>query len=342
VASVIIRGSLATLPVGDSRSFIAIALDSSGKELRGRLTAWLSTDTVVAGADSLGLVTPRESGTTWIVAKVEGQRDSATLTVTDPVLVGAGDIALCASGGDEATAKILDSIPGAVFTAGDNAYWSGTDAQYANCYDPTWGRHLRRTHPAPGNHEYDTPGAAGYYRYFGARAGDPMKGYYSYELGQWHIIVVNSNVDMSAGSPQEQWLRNDLALHPTECTLAYWHHPLFNSGPHGGDSTVRPMWRALYDAGADVVISAHEHLYERFAPQSPDGALDTLRGIRQFTVGTGGASHHYYRRIRPNSEIRDSTSFGVLKLTLHGAEYNWRFIPIPGQSFTDSGSSSCH
>jgi calcineurin-like phosphoesterase family protein len=303
---------------------------------------WLSTDTVVAAVDSLGLATPRQSGTTWIVAHAEGRRDSAFFTVTDPVLVGAGDIARCDSNGDEATASLVDTIPGAVFTAGDNAYESGTDAQYRNCYHPSWGRHVRRTHPAPGNHEYYSLGAGGYYRYFGAKAGDPTKGYYSYELGRWHIIVVNSNVDMSAGSPQEQWLRNDLALHPTECALAYLHHPLFNSGPHGSDSTVRPMWRALYDAGADVVISAHEHIYERFAPQAPDGILDTIRGIRQFTVGTGGASHHYYRRVLPNSEVRDSSAFGVLKLTLHGAGYDWRFIPIPGQSFTDSGSSFCH
>jgi hypothetical protein len=342
VAAVIIRPGLAKVPVGDFSAFTAIAIDSSGNVLRGRAASWVTGDTLIATVDPSGLVTPLNPGTTTIRVDVQGHADSALLTVTDPVLVGAGDIASCSSPGDEATAQLLDTIPGAVFAAGDNAYESGTIDQYRACYAPSWGRHLRRTHPAPGNHEYYTSGAQGYYAYFGSLAGDPTKGYYSYELGSWHIVVLNSAVEVTAGSPQDLWLRADLAGHSASCTLAYLHHPRFNSGEHGSDTTLRSIWQALYDSGADVVVSAHEHIYERFAPQKPDGTVDPARGIRQFTVGTGGKSHHSYHRTLPNSEVQDSTSFGVLKLTLHASGYDWRFVPVAGQSFTDLGSSSCH
>jgi hypothetical protein len=263
----------------------------------------------------------------------------------DPILVGAGDIADCDSSGDEATAALLDHIAGTVFTAGDDAYQSGTDAQFADCYNPTWGRHKLRTRPAAGNHEYRTRGASGYYRYFGKAAGDPGKGYYSYDLGDWHIVV-NSDCDdvggCGAGSPQERWVRADLAAHPRTCTLAYWHHPLFSSGEHGGSASMRPIWQALYDAGTDLVISAHDHDYERFAPQDPDGALDPARGIRELVVGTGGKSLRGFEDIAPNSEVRNSDTYGVLMLTLHPNGYDWRFVPVAGKTFTDSGSARCH
>ena len=214
----------------------------------------------------------------------------ASLEATPPgspaVLIAAGDIADCTSTGDEATAAILDTLRGTVVVLGDNAYPSGTDANYANCYDPTWGRHKARTRPTPGNHEYRTAGAGGYFRYFGAAAGDPEKGYYSYTLGDWHIVVLNTNsncadIRCGTGSAQLGWLRDDLAANPAKCTLAYWHHPRFNSGSHhGNNGNIGPFWRVLYEHGVDVVLNGHEHLYERFAPQSPDAQADpaTLSG----------------------------------------------------------------
>jgi len=265
------------------------------------------------------------------------------------VLVGAGDIASCDDlKGAEATAKLLDSIPGTVFAAGDLAYPDGSDEQFANCYGPTWGRFKDRTRPAPGNHEYHSDGASGYVRYFGSAAGDSKKGYYSYELGDWHILVVNSECDAvggcQAGSPQEQWLRQDLKTHPVKCTLAYWHKPLFSSGAaHGNDPEIKPLWDALYAADADVVINGHDHDYERFAPQDPAGKLDSQRGIREFVVGTGGKnSHRTFASPKPNSEVRQADTFGVLKLTLRAASYDWEFVPEAGKTFTDSGSGTCH
>jgi hypothetical protein len=272
---------------------------------------------------------------------------SAQTTIRDPVLVGAGDIAGCGTTGDEATANLLDGISGTVFTAGDNVYESGTASEFSNCYDPSWGRHKARTMPSVGNHEYATSGASGYFNYFGSAAGDPNKGYYSYNLGDWHVVVLNSMCEKVGGcgatSPMVTWLKNDLATPPAEaCTLAYFHHPLFSSGPHGNQTKMRPTWRALYRANAEVVISGHDHDYERFAPQTPRGVADSTRGIREFVVGTGGRSHYSFRTIKANSEVRNSDTYGVLKLTLHPGSYDWQFIPVAGQTFTDSGSTSCH
>ena len=258
------------------------------------------------------------------------------------VLVGAADIASCRYDDDEATAKLLDSIPGTVFTAGDNAYPNGALSQFALCYEPSWGRHKHRTRPAPGNHDYRNPGARFYYRYFGAQAGDSGLGYYSYELGAWHIVSLNSNVSMKAGSPQEQWLRRDLALHPAPCTLAYWHHPRFSSGEHGNNRAPEPLWNALYAANADVVINGHDHTYEPFAPQTPKGVRDTARGIREFVVGMGGAGFYEFPIVRANSEVRHNKTHGVIKLTLHPDGYDWEFVPVAGGRFRDSGSGRCH
>lgn len=260
----------------------------------------------------------------------------------DPVLVGSGDIAHCRSDGDEITADMLDNIPGTVFTTGDNVYRDGSPEEFANCYDPTWGRHKDRTYPSPGNHDYHTADAAGYFEYFGSRAGAPGRGYYSYDLGTWHIIVLNSNLPVSGDSAQEAWLRADLAAHPVACTLAYWHHPRFSSGTvHGSSERIEPIWRALYDYGADVVLAGHEHNYERFAPQDPQGNADPARGIRQFVIGSGGRSHYEFGFPIANSEVRNSDTNGLLKLTLHDGHYSWEFIPEPGKSFTDSGTAPC-
>ena len=268
--------------------------------------------------------------------------------VTPVVLVGAGDISRCTNDNDEATARLLDEVVGTVFTLGDNVYPNGTHAEFMNCYEPTWGRHKDRTYPSPGSHDYRSSGAAGYYAYFGSAASpldsdctDHCRGYYSYDLGAWHIVVLNSEIEMRAGSTQEQWLREDLAENRSTCTLAYWHTPRFSSGRHGNSRRVRALWEALYDHGADVVLNGHDHLYERFAPQSPTGQSEPMRGIRQFTVGTGGTGLYSYTTIQPNSEVRDNTTWGVLKLTLHPTSYDWEFIPIEGQTFTDAGSADC-
>lgn len=265
------------------------------------------------------------------------------------ILVGAGDIASCDDlAGAEATAKLIDNIPGTVFAAGDLAYPDGSDEQFAKCYGPTWGRFKDRTRPSPGNHEYHSDGASGYVRYFGAAAGDPKKAYYSYDLGAWHIIVLNSECKdvggCGVGSQQEQWLRQDLSAHPAKCTLAYWHKPLFSSGAaHGNDPEVKPLWDALYAANADVVLNGHDHDYERFAPEDPSGNLDPQRGIREFVVGTGGKnSHRSFASPKANSEVRQADTFGVLKLTLHAASYDWEFVPEAGKTFTDFGTGMCH
>jgi acid phosphatase type 7 len=263
------------------------------------------------------------------------------------ILVGAGDIADCKDlSGAEATAKLLDQLPGTVMAVGDLAYPDGSKENFV-CYDKTWGRAKSRTRPAVGNHEFHSAGGTPYFEYFGAAAGDPKTGYYSYELGTWHIVVLNSECKdvggCEAGSPQEKWLRADLAAHPVACTLAYWHKPLFSSGSaHGNDLTVKPFFQALYDANADVVVTGHDHDYERFAPQTPDGAADPARGVREFVAGTGGKNHRPFAEPKPNSELRDATAFGVLKLTLRPGGYEWQFIPEAGKTFTDSGSGKCH
>lgn len=281
-----------------------------------------------------------------IFLEILGPGQSASAADTTAVLVGAGDIASCDSVGDEATAKLLDGIPGTVFTTGDNVYASGTTKEFNQCYDPSWGRHKSRTRPSAGNHEYQTPDAAGYYGYFGASAGDPRKGYYSYKRGVWHIVVLNSNCSAvggcEAGSAQERWLRAALAAHPTNCTLAYWHSPRFSSGSHGSNTSVQPFWKALYDYGVELVVNGHDHHYERFAPQNASGRADARYGIREFVVGTGGKNHYPIRTILPNSEVRNADTFGVLKLTLRSTSYDWQFVPQAGKTFTDSGSEACH
>ena len=258
----------------------------------------------------------------------------------DPVLVGAGDIGDCTTTTDTATAALLDTIPGTVFAAGDLAYPLGSAQNFTDCYEPTWGRHRLRTRPAVGNHEYLTAGAVPYYSYFGAHAGTAGVGYYSYNLGAWHIIVLNSNIARNAGSVQEQWLRADLAANPTQCTLAYWHHPRFSSGQHGNDITMRDLYQALYDFGADVLLTGHDHNYEQFSRQNPDGVAD-LNGIKQFVVGTGGTALRPFGVIQPNSAARNSEAHGVLKLTLHPTSYDWEFVPVAGQTYTDVGTRPC-
>lgn len=268
------------------------------------------------------------------------------------VLVGAGDIASCKDpDGARATAKLIEHIPGTVFAAGDLAYEKGSAEEFRNCYNPTWGRFKDRTRPALGNHEYAEPTAHAYFEYWGARAGPAGKGYYSYDLGAWHIVALNSNCDAlglggcDQGSPQETWLREDLAKHPHACLLAYGHHALFSSGVfkrHAVHPELEQLWRALYGAHADLILAGHEHSYERFAPQDPDGKADPEHGIREIVVGTGGRSHDFLGFATPNSEIREWDTYGVLKLSLSPGKYTWEFIPEEGKAFRDSGSGACH
>ncbi len=240
------------------------------------------------------------------------------------------------------TATLLDGIPGTVFTAGDNAYPSGTTANFADCYEPTWGRHKARTRPAPGNHDYRTSGAAAYFAYFGDNAGPAGRGYYSYDLGGWHVVSLNSEISSRSGSAQERWLRADLAANTKQCTLAYWHKALFSSGRHGSRSGTRTLWAVLYEFNAEVVVVGHDHNYERFAPQTADGVADPARGIREFVVGTGGTGLRSMDTPITNSEVQNSNTHGVLKLTLVADGYTWDFVPVAGKTFTDSGSGTCH
>ena len=277
-----------------------------------------------------------------------------------PLIAAAGDIACDPAepdfnhgNGTAATCRMRDTsnllLGGgydAVLLLGDNQYFSGTLAQYQASFDPSWGRLRPLLRPTPGNHEYQTPGASGYFDYFGAAAGNRAQGWYSYDLGTWHVVVLNSNCDSVGGcgpdSAQLRWLAGDLAAHPRACTLAYWHHPRFSSGQHGDDATYDAFWRTLHAAGADVVLVGHDHDYERFAPQNPAGQLDPDYGIRQFVVGTGGRETRRFAAIRPNSEVRNDQDLGVLQLRLRPDGYDWEFLPVPGGAFTDRGSGGCH
>jgi hypothetical protein len=275
------------------------------------------------------------TGSAVFPTQLLGQSDRA-------VLVGAGDIAGCERRRGEATAKLLDGIAGTVFTAGDNAYPNGATREFIECYGMSWGRHRNRTRPAPGNHDYGSPQAAPYFQYFGANAGPAGRGYYSYDLGAWHIVSLNSNPDAASwGAAQEEWLRQDLKAKPASCVLAYWHHPRFSSGKkHGDHPHLNALYKILYQYGVSVLVSGHDHIYERFAPQNPEGKADA-KGVRQFIAGTGGAPLYLIGAVKPNSEVRDGDTHGVLVFTLNPTSYEWDFRPVAGQTFRDRGSAGC-
>jgi hypothetical protein len=257
-------------------------------------------------------------------------------------LIAAGDIASCWWRADEATARLLDNLEGTVAALGDLVYQSGTEGQFADCYGPTWGRHRDRTRPALGNHDRRTEKGGPYYRYFGALAGKPGEGWYSYQVDGWHVVVLNSEEPIAAGTPQLRWLADDLRANPTKCTLAYMHRPLFSSGDHGGSSRVRDAWRILYAAGVDVVLAGHDHLYERFAPLTPDGEPDPVRGITSFVIGTGGSPLYSLGDLKPHSRIRNNRVHGVVAFRFRPDGYSWEFIPVAGDRFHDRGEARCH
>jgi hypothetical protein len=267
------------------------------------------------------------------------QPSEATAEAAAPaILLAVGDIAGCPTRfQDEATAELVASLPGTVAVLGDVVYEDGLRWQFNKCYDPSWGRVLSRTRPSPGNHEYRQLGAGPYYEYFGSRAGPAGKGYYTYKLGAWRIYSLNSERNIAE---QTTWLTAHLAANPSKCILAYWHKPLYTGGRNPNEITVRPLFDALYRAGAEVVLSGHNHNYERFAPQDADGNFQA-RGTRQFVVGTGGAQLEGFVNIQPNSKLRYVAGWGVLRMTLSPGKYSWNFLPVPGSPPADSGWANC-
>jgi acid phosphatase type 7 len=276
-----------------------------------------------------------------VLTAVPGASKSPTVT-----LVGAGDIAGCDFKHDRKTARLLSTIGGTVVNLGDSAYPDGTRQQFRNCYDPTWGKYKKRTRPTAGNREYNASGAKPYFNYFGWRAGKPGRGYYSYDRGSWHIVVLNSNCKEVGGcdwpSAQGRWLRKDLANHRARCTLAYFHHPLFASGRGYDSPEVRPFWHILYDHHAEVILNGHAHRYERFARITPGGKSSSTKGIRQFIVGTGGAPGGSQKGPdEPRVQAKKVDAPGVLKLKLGSDFYHWKFVPVAGRIYTDSGRARC-
>ena len=289
-----------------------------------RARTWIRVDVtrLVHGNGRLTLVLTSAAPRQIRLASRESARPPRLVVETTAVVLAAGDIASCASTGDEATAALLDGLRGTILTLGDNAYPVGSSSDFANCYDPSWGRHRARTRPSPGNHDYGTPGAAPLLAYFGL-----ARTWYAFDLGEWRLYALDSE---AVTAEQLSWLRSDLAVAPRRCVLAYWHRPRFSDGPHGPSAAVEPLWRALAEAGADVVLAGHDHNYQRFGP---------IDGMRSFVVGTGGASH--YAVARQQAEVANGDAFGVLELTLRPAGFGWRFLQVAGHTFTDSGSADC-
>jgi hypothetical protein len=310
---------------------------------------------LVSGKRSVNLMLSAPAGSIGSRESVTNSRPVGVYSASWPALGAAGEVGDCSSPWDSQTATRLDnggaSGPrdiGTIAALGDLAYENGSLDDFNTCYQSSWGTLRSLTKPTPGDLEYQTTGAAGYFGYWGRRAGSPARSWYSYDIGSWHIISLNSNCRFvggcQAGSPQERWLRKDLAAHKTRCTLAYWHHPRFSGGQVTNDDEMQPFWQALYDYKADVVLSAHAHNYQRFAPQSPTGVADPPRGIREFVVGTGG--HHVLQPVAAiaNTEAMHDSDWGVLVLTLRDTGYDWSFFPVVGSPglFHDLGSEDCH
>ena len=287
---------------------------------------------------TLGAVVALTLGAAFVVTE-------RTSSAGNDTLIAAGDIGVCGDPADEATAAIVEGIPGTVAALGDNAYPNGSSDDFRNCYDPSWGQFKNRTRPVPGNHEYVTPAAAGYFAYFGLSVGTPGHSWYAYDLNGWRLYALDANCGniggCGAGSAELTWLAADLAANPRPCVLAYWHEPRWSSGLHGNDQDLDAIWRALSAAGTDIVLNGHDHDYERFVPMTADGSAATAGGIREFVVGTGGVGLRDFATIDATSTVRNSVTHGVLKLTLDATGYAWQFLPVAPGTFTDSGTGTC-
>jgi hypothetical protein len=333
-----------SIPVGDPLlgDTVQVAfVDEAGVQLPANAVAWTSSDTSVARIDATGLIRAVRVGVVTIRGTADDDVADQPIAITDPVLVGTGDIGTCLSTNDEATALLLDSLAGTVFTAGDNDYSDATPAPaYGVCFDSTWGRHLPRLRPTPGEDDRRNNTLVDYLNYFGATA-NPPEGYYSYDLGAWHVVVLNATP--AVDPTQLSWLIADLAANPALCTVAIGHRPRFSSGNAGSAATQGAVFQALYDAGVELLVSGNDHDYERFAPQAPDQTPDPDSGVVQFVVGTGGKSHGGINLpLELNSVAQNDDTYGVLRLVLHPTSYDWRFFPVQGRTFTDAGSADCH
>ena len=334
VVLLMLTGALAATAIGT-----AVVVDTPGPDGRA---APAPAPTAAAGAENyyLGAKPVRSPGSVTVAAAGD------IACPPDPEGYSEDELGQAHPCHQQVTAGLVGSLnPDAVLALGDNQYPDGDLARYQHGYDPTWGRFKALTYPVPGNHEYGTRDASGYFSYFGGAAGTQGAGYYSYDLAGWHLVALNSECDRiggcGAGSPQERWLKADLAAHPAACTLAYWHRPRFSSGTHGSEADYDAFWRDLYAAGADLVLNGHDHDYERLAPLKADGTADPAKGIREFVVGTGGDSQYRFHTVVPGSEVRIDHVYGVLDLTLRPGQYDWRFVPEPGAA-GDSGTGTCH
>ena len=338
-----------TLPIGHAFQWQRCNSSGTGCNARtGEIAQTYGVTSADVGSTLRVVVTATNSTGSGSAASAPTGVVAAAPPPGDPVIVSAGDIAGCDYSEDEQTAQLVDAIrPTRVVTLGDHAYENGTSSEFANCYHPTWGRHKAITTPSAGNHEYNTPGATGYYGYFGSAAGDPTRGFYAYDLGAWRLYALNSNcafVSCAAGSVQEQWLRADLAANPRQCRLAFMHHPRYSSGDTSdrrSNPSVGPLYQTFYDASGDVFLVAHNHFYERLARLAPNGSVDLQRGVRNFIVGTGGRFLYEFGAPITGSQVRHNGSHGVLELTLKATSYSWRFVSVAGGATVDSGSDTC-
>jgi len=319
---------------------VSISIDAKGTAAYALPTTFDAAAPDPAATWQLDVTAADAEGKAVRIAPVRAAISVPPRPVTDAVFVGAGDVDGCGRLEPEYTARLLDRIPGTVFVAGDATYPSGTLANYENCYGPTWGRHLWRTFAVPGNHDYYADRGAAFFSYFGSAAGPAGLGYFSHTLGTWHVVMLNSMLPAQAGTPQYEWVRQDLSASNAACTVAVWHHPLFSSGENGNSAFMRDVFNLMFQFGVDIVVNGDDHTYERFAPQDANGRAST-RGIRQFVVGTGGYALYSRGKPQANSEVFENKTYGVLKLTLRSGKYDWEFVPIDGQTFRDSGSGSC-
>lgn len=286
------------------------------------------------------------------MAAFPGSAHAADWTSSEPTeepshrMIAVGDIAACYSTGDEQVAAMVANMPGTIATLGDTVYTFGYLGDYFRCFQPSWGPLKSRIRPAIGNHEYLWKGGSPFFNYFRSAAGPRHRGYYSYDLGSWHIVVINSNCakigGCGPGSPQYSWLRRDLRLNRGRCSLAYWHHPRYSIGRMGPYAGMKPVWNLLYRYGTEAVLTGHDHNYQRYTPIGDAGVRDTRRGIREFVVGTGGASKQAITRYSSYVEASQDDYYGVLKLDLYKSHFSWEFVSTPDGAYSDSGEDRCH